>query len=194
MNHIRKSNTCMHFNPTAHFRFRNDLKTILMPQVSPVYPYKDLVAIEARLTFVAIYGQYNWVEQWNYCWNGPAHKPLGDTALDSDVMFYFRWHVVSSGQSAGCISWIKMGDWSQDDDFANVARCQIFFSLNKRLFPELILQISILSWNQGFQMSESGIDLEFDLLSQDDFEIENDTESGNFYKLKSRALETLPLR
>ena len=43
-------------------------------------------------------------------------------------------------------------------------------------------------------MSESGIDLEFDLLSQDDFEIENDTESGNFYKLKSRALETLPLR
>ena len=43
------------------------------------------------------------------------------------------------------------------------------------------------SFNQGFQMSESGVDLDFDLLSPDDFDTQNEAEI--FYQLKSKVLD-----
>lgn len=43
-------------------------------------------------------------------------------------------------------------------------------------------------------MNESGIDLGFDLQSQDNFKIDDSLESGEFYKLKSRTLEEISVR
>lgn len=43
-------------------------------------------------------------------------------------------------------------------------------------------------------MNESGIDLDFDLHSQDNFNVGDGIDNGDFYKLKSRALEALSFR
>lgn len=38
-------------------------------------------------------------------------------------------------------------------------------------------------------MSESGVDLDFDLLSPDDFDSQDEIEGESFYKLKSKVLD-----